>query len=106
MTSTHPSRKSLAPTGGSHRLRAATFAIVLSVGTLGMSGCGSDAQSGALLGAGLGAIGGAVIGHNQGGRAAEGAGIGAGIGAVGGYMIGNESDKAKQRSHYRHYHHY
>lgn len=83
-----------------HRLSVVGLAALLSVGTLGMSGCGSDAQSGALLGAGLGAIGGAVVGHNQGRHTAEGAAIGAGIGAVGGYMIGNESDKAKQRRYY------
>jgi hypothetical protein len=66
------------------------------------SGCGNDAQAGALLGAGAGAIGGAVVGHNtKGRRTAEGAAIGAGIGAVGGYIIGNESDKAKSQ----HYHH-
>ena len=86
------------------RAGIAALAVALSMGTFGMSGCGSDAQSGALLGAGVGALGGAVVGHNQGRRTAEGAGIGAGIGAVAGYMIGNESDKAKQRQ--RHYYHY
>jgi len=85
------------------RLGAAGLAAAIALLALGMNGCGgSDAQSGALLGAGIGAIGGAVIGHNQDRHAAEGAAIGAGVGALGGYIIGNESDKAKQR-HYYHY---
>jgi hypothetical protein len=68
------------------------------------SGCGNDAQAGALLGAGAGAIGGAVIGHNtKGRRTAEGAGIGAGVGAVAGYIIGNESDKARARQYHPNY---
>jgi uncharacterized protein YcfJ len=37
-----------------------------------------------------------VIGH-QSGHGGEGAAIGAGVGALGGYIIGNESDKAKAK---------
>lgn len=93
------SRRFLAP------LAPPVAAVALSASMLTFSsGCGSDAQGGALLGAGLGAIGGAVIGHNQGRRTAEGAAIGAGVGAVGGYMLGNESDKQKMKSHHGYYH--
>lgn len=86
-----------------HRLTVGLSTGILSVAMLGVSGgCATnDAMGGSLLGAGLGAIGGAVIGHNQGRRTAEGAAIGAGVGAVGGYIIGNERDKARMQ----HYHH-
>jgi hypothetical protein len=81
--------------------------LAAGLGVLNMaftSGCGNDAQAGALLGAGAGAIGGAVIGHNtKGRRTAEGAGIGAGVGAVAGYIIGNESDKARARQYHPNY---
>ena len=65
-------------------------------------GCQSDAQSGGLLGAGVGAAAGAGIDHNNRGR---GALIGAGIGAIGGYIVGNESDKnkARERANYNRY---
>lgn len=88
------------------RVRLSILAGVLSIGTLGLSsGCATnDAIGGSLVGAGLGAIGGAVIGHNQGRRTAEGAAIGAGVGAVGGYIIGNERDKQRmQHYHYGNY---
>jgi uncharacterized membrane protein YebE (DUF533 family) len=88
-----------------HRLFSTLTAGFLTISLLSFSsGCAmsNDAQGGALLGAGLGAIGGAVIGHNSGRRTAEGAAIGAGVGAVGGYIIGNESDKA--RAHQYHHH--
>lgn len=84
-------------------LRTSMFlAVFVLIGTLGLTGCRNDAQSGALLGAGLGALGGAVIGNNSKGRTAEGAAIGAGAGAIIGYVIGNESDKARA-STYRTY---
>lgn len=88
-----------------HRFGLLTLAGGISLATLSFSGgCASnDAQGGALLGAGIGAIGGAVIGHNNGRRAAEGAAIGAGIGALGGYIIGNESDKAKAYQYHPNY---
>jgi hypothetical protein len=86
------------------RLSAGALIVLMGFGTMTLGGCASnDAQAGALLGAGLGAIGGAVVGHNSGRYTAEGAAIGAGIGAVTGYIIGNESDKARSRQ-YRYYH--
>lgn len=88
------------------RTRLLATAGLLGLASLTLStGCTSnDAQGGALLGAGIGAIGGAVIGHNNGGRAGEGAAIGAGVGALGGYILGNESDKAKaHRYHHPNY---
>lgn len=60
---------------------------------LGVSGCETDAQNSALLGAGLGALAGQAIGQNT-----EGTLLGAGIGGAVGYGIGNESDKSKQRA--------
>lgn len=88
------------------RLFAAAGLLGLSTLTLA-GGCASnDAQGGALLGAGIGAIGGAVIGHNNGGRAGEGAAIGAAVGALGGYILGNESDKAKARQYHHPNYHY
>jgi uncharacterized protein YcfJ len=63
---------------------------------LGLGGC-NDAQSGALLGAGIGALAGQAIGHDT-----EATVIGTAVGAGAGYVIGNESDKAKQR-HYARY---
>ena len=66
---------------------------VLSLGFLvGNSGCESDAQTGALIGAGLGAIAGQAISGDT-----EGTLIGACVGAAGGYMIGNEKDKKEDR---------
>ncbi len=56
------------------------------------SGCESDAQTGALLGA---AAGGAI--GQAAGRDTESTLIGAGVGAAGGYLIGKQSDDAKRR---------
>lgn len=55
-----------------------------------LSGC-NDAQAGALLGAGIGALAGQAIGHDT-----EATLIGAAVGTGAGYIIGNESDKAKR----------
>ncbi len=71
---------------------AAILASSLSV----MGGCASDAQTGALIGSGVGAAAGAGIDHRNRGR---GALIGAGVGAIGGYIVGNEMDKQKARQH-------
>ena len=66
--------------------------VVVSSGFLFVSGCQSDAQSGALIGG----LGGAGIGALAGGKHhGEGALIGAAVGAGGGYMVGNEMDKKK-----------
>ncbi len=64
--------------------------FAVSLGLAFVAGCESDAQTGALIGAGVGAIAGQAIGGDT-----EGTLIGAGVGAAGGYMIGNESDKKK-----------
>lgn len=53
-------------------------------------GCSNQAQTGSLIGAGVGAAGGAAIDHNNRGR---GALIGGGLGAAIGYVVGNEQDK-------------
>jgi uncharacterized protein YcfJ len=62
-------------------------AIVLSAG--GLAGC-NDAQAGALLGAGVGALAGQAIGGDT-----EATLIGTAVGVGAGYIIGNESDKSK-----------
>src|SRR5688572_11267383 len=78
---------------------------------LGAAGCSNNAQTGALLGGGGGALLGGIVGnnvrhghgHHRHGHTAEGALIGAGVGAVGGYIIGNEMDKKEQRDRERYY---
>ena len=68
----------------------------LAAATLALGGC-NDAQSGTLLGAGIGALAGQAIGGDT-----EATLIGTAVGAGAGYVIGNESDKAKHnRSHNR-----
>ena len=64
--------------------------IALGLSLVVVGGCESDAQTGALIGAGVGAIAGQAIGGDT-----EGTLIGAGVGAAGGYIIGNEQDKKK-----------
>ncbi len=56
-----------------------------------VTGCETQAQSGAAVGG----LGGAAVGALAGGHhhAGEGALIGAAVGAGGGYMVGNEADK-------------
>lgn len=82
-----------------HRKKAQMIAmtLVLTSLTLFSSGCESDGQTGALLGAGLGALVGNAIGGDS-----EATLIGAGIGAGAGYIIGNEEDKKNSRE-YRYY---
>ncbi len=80
----------------------ARFALVtVFAGLIGLacllSGC-NDAQSGALIGAGIGALAGQAIGGDT-----EGPVIGTAVGAGMGYMIGNESDKANQYNGNYHY---
>lgn len=81
-----------------HLLWTAGFVTLAGVA---MAGCATDAQNGALIGAGAGAGLGAIIGH-QSGHGGEGAAIGAGVGVLSGYIIGNESDKARERDYRRH----
>ena len=64
------------------------MAVAVSLGLAFVAGCESDAQTGALLGTGAGALAGQAIGGDT-----EATLIGAGVGAVGGYIIGNERDK-------------
>ena len=69
---------------------AILMVVVVSVGLVFVSGCESDAQTGALIGTAAGAGIGQAIGHDTGSTL-----IGAGVGAGAGYMIGNEQDKKK-----------
>jgi outer membrane lipoprotein SlyB len=64
--------------------------VAVSLGLVFVSGCENDAQTGALIGAGVGALAGQAIGGDT-----KGTLIGAGAGAAGGYIIGNEQDKKK-----------
>jgi len=64
--------------------------VVVGLGLAFVAGCESDAQTGALIGTGIGAIAGQAIGGDT-----EATLIGAGVGAAGGYMLGNEGDKKK-----------
>jgi hypothetical protein len=64
------------------------------IGAAGLlNGC-NDAQGGALLGAGFGALAGQAIGGDT-----EATLLGTAIGTGAGYIIGNESDKQKHRYH-------
>jgi len=67
--------------------------VVVSLGLALVTGCESDAQTGALIGTAAGAGIGQAIGHDT-----ESTLIGAGVGAAGGYMIGSEQDKKKARA--------
>ncbi len=74
----------------------AVMAVCLAGSVAGLGGC-NDAQSGAWLGAGIGALAGQAIGHDT-----ESTVIGTAVGAGAGYVIGNESDKATNRRYPRH----
>jgi uncharacterized protein YcfJ len=67
-------------------------------GTFGLGLMGCDAQSGALSGAGIGAVAGGLIGYAATGDekgAIWGAVIGAAVGGTAGYFIGKETEKKK-----------
>lgn len=68
-------------------------AVVVSVASVFLVGCESDAQTGA----GLGALAGAGIGQLA-GKDTESTLIGAAVGAGAGYMLGSEQDKKKARA--------
>ncbi|MFT3788980.1 MAG: YMGG-like glycine zipper-containing protein [Tepidisphaeraceae bacterium] len=73
--------------------------MLLTAGTLTLAaGCANDTQNGALIGAGVGALAGGIIGNNVGGghHALGGAAIGAAGGALAGGLIGNVSDQQKK----------
>jgi len=59
-----------------------------------ISGCATNAGTGALAGGGIGALAGQIIGKNTTGTL-----IGAGIGTGLGYVVGNERDKTKAAEH-------
>lgn len=66
---------------------AVVFIIILVLTfTVGCSGMSSK-QQGALSGAGLGAVGGGLLGAVVGGSAIGGAVVGAGIGGAAGYLL-------------------
>lgn len=69
-------------------VRRMALAVVLAASGLGVAGCASDAQTGALVGAGLGALAGQAIGGDT-----QGTLIGAAVGGGAGYLLGNEQDK-------------
>jgi len=79
-------------------LKSAAIAVL--AGAMGISsvGCESKAQTGALVGAGGGALLGGAIGSLSHSRAGAGAAIGAGAGAIGGYLVGNEMDKKDKKN--------
>jgi hypothetical protein len=73
--------------------------VILAVAVVGLAtsmtfvaGCDTAGESGALIGAGGGALAGQAIGHNTTGTL-----IGTGVGAIGGYVVGNEMDKSKAK---------
>jgi len=70
--------------------------VVVSLGLAFVTGCESDAQTGALIGTAIGAGAGQAIGGDT-----KSTLIGAGVGAAGGYMIGSEQDKKKARAETR-----
>ena len=74
----------------SKSLMTILVAAVVSFGLAFFVGCESDAQTGALLGTGVGALAGQAIGGDT-----EATLIGAAIGGGAGYMIGGERDKKK-----------
>lgn len=65
------------------------FIVLVLASTFGCSGMSRSQQS-TLSGAGIGAGGGAVLGAVTGGSPVTGAVVGGGIGAVTGYILGNQ----------------
>ena len=68
--------------------------------TLFISGCAdmnlSDTQRRSAMGAGVGALGGAVLSSATGGKAGTGAVLGAGVGALGTYIWSQNMEKQKR----------
>jgi hypothetical protein len=79
--------------------------VTLAAGLIaGVSGCGSHAGNGALIGGATGAGIGAIAGHNTGsGHTAGGALIGGAIGSLVGAAVGSEADAAERRKSHRQY---
>lgn len=82
------------------KARRISLSALAGIAVLGMwvfgTGCETDAQSGTLIGAGIGALAGQAIGNDTTGTL-----IGTAVGAGAGYAVGNESDKAKERDRRR-----
>ena len=72
---------------------------VLAASSLSLTSC-QTAGEGALTGAAIGAVGGAIIG-NQSGDAGKGALLGGAAGAAAGGLIGNENQKRNRAYYYR-----
>ena len=72
--------------------RTVLAAALLLAASPALTGCESDAQTGALIGAGLGAVAGQAIGGDS-----EATLIGAAVGGGAGYLVGNEADKKDPR---------
>ncbi len=68
--------------------------LVIVIFLITSSGCENSAQSGTLLGAGIGALAGQAIGGDTSSTL-----IGAAVGAGAGYIIGNEKDKKAAKKH-------
>jgi outer membrane lipoprotein SlyB len=90
-------------------MKTALTCLFLTTAAFTMSSCssGPNARTGTVLGALGGAAAGGIIG-NQSGRGLEGAAIGAGLGALGGNVIGGSSDQRnnqnyRRRDNRRHY---
>ena len=69
------------------------LAVVVSVGVAFFVGCESEAQTGALIGTGVGALAGQAIGGDT-----ESTLIGAAVGGGAGYVIGAERERQKTKS--------
>jgi len=81
-------------------VRVGTSSGLLLAMCLWGTGCrtASHADNGALIGSGLGALTGAIIGHNTGsGHAGAGAVLGAIAGGVGGALVGDAQDAREER---------
>ena len=77
---------------------AVGLAVVIAAAVASMTGCRNlnKTENGALIGSGLGAATGAIIGHQTGDRD-KGALIGAAIGGLGGGLLGNAQDASDER---------
>ncbi len=82
-----------------HRARLATSCAGLLAATTMVGGCSNHAQSGALIGAGVGAVAGQAIGRNT-ESTVGGALIGAGVG----YAVGSNYERVGRRHGHGHGH--
>ncbi len=73
------------------RIRSVMLAALLAGGLVFAVGCQDKGGQGALIGGGIGAGAGAIIGH-QSDHAAEGAAIGGAVGAGTGYVVGESQE--------------